>query len=78
MTCLACGYVGLMGVSRTDVKWIDTPLVWIVYIAALVFVVVFISVSQWVVAAFVLALCIYCLKFSTFFECPNCQAEIKK
>lgn len=77
-TCLECGYVGLMGISRTDAEWKGSSIIYVVYVIALIFSVTFIWASFWMVAILLAALVLVCGKIFTYFECPNCLVEIQK
>lgn len=88
LTCLECGYVGLMGHARTDKKYRMPMVVLAVLYFALAGAVTFIPQLGmlgyfiqvqfgnwfWIVPAVLLIF--FMTKETTILECPNCQKEI--
>lgn len=90
LTCLECGYVGLMGHARTDKKY-RTPIVvlavlFFAFAGAVTFIPqlgmlgYFIQVQFgnwfWMVPAALLIF--FMTKETTILECPNCEKELAK
>lgn len=67
MTCLECGYAGLMGVKQSTKPWY---LSWWMFI---VYAIIFAPLSWAFIIAFVLAE-LFTRKHRT--ECPNCGTEL--
>lgn len=67
MTCLECGYMGLMGVKKSTKPWY---LSWWMFI---VYAIIFAPLSWAFIIAFVLAE-MFTRKHRT--ECPNCGTEL--
>lgn len=81
LTCLECGYSGLMGVkeikNKTSIKQ-DIPKI-IMLLAVIATILLFIyPVPWWLVLLGTFIYLIITVKTVTILECPNCQNELIK